>query len=109
MKQLISFFKMLRCGQLFRERSDKEPDILHIPREAERAFRTSLYRYFRYNEPGLEYVIEYDPVFNPVMDCLCSEGWQVQLICNAYGELFFTICSGIHGKDYQHCREKQYK
>jgi len=60
--------------------------------------RSSVHRYFKYNQSDLLYVLPYEPVYEQAIETMRIDGWQVQLQCGAGGELFYTISSKIKSK-----------
>ena len=61
------------------------------PSTGVKALRSSMGRYFKYNRPGMAYIIAYDPLYNNAIDSLREEGWQIQLELDATGELFYGV------------------
>ncbi|MET6998683.1 hypothetical protein [Chitinophaga defluvii] len=60
--------------------------------------RSSVHRYFKYNQAGDSYVIPFEPLYMQTMEDMRNDGWQVELQCGAGGELFYTISSKIKNK-----------
>jgi hypothetical protein len=53
--------------------------------------RSSVGRYFKYNQADRFYIIPYEPMYEQAIDGIREDGWQVALHADASGELFYSI------------------
>lgn len=53
--------------------------------------RSSVHRFFKYNQQELLYIVPCDPVYELAIENIRNDGWNVELHAGTGGELFYTI------------------
>lgn len=94
MKKLITWYKQFISRHVacwaeeyfspYSRRSD--PPVADI-----NVLRSSVRRYFKYNQSDLLYMLPYEPMYETAMDGIRQDGWQVALQVSKGGELFYAI------------------
>jgi|GEM_PF-2667637 len=56
--------------------------------------RSSVHRFWfaGRNQPDLQYIIPYEPIYEDAIEVIREDGWQVALHADASGELFYSVC-----------------
>lgn len=97
MKRLKRFFNNFFIKHVAAWPEQLSPDIYQRPAADVNAVRSSVSRFFKYNEEGLTYRIKYAPEYDHAIDELRDDGWQVFLEVESSGQLCYkTYCVMSH-------------
>lgn len=94
MKKLITWYKQfirryIACWPTTYFRPCSRPS--DSPVADVNVLRSSVHRYFKYNQPDMFYIIPYEPMYEAAIDGIRQDGWQVVLQVGKGGELFYSI------------------